>query len=77
MDLAPAEAVYVGDDWDKDVLAARNAGMRPVWIQHHSVKRSWPEIKEPEVPLITSLEPLLELEELVPCFLPNKGHLYY
>jgi len=43
MRIAPAEAVYVGDDWRNDVCGARDAGLQPVWLKHHSVTRNWPE----------------------------------
>ncbi len=60
--IAPAEAVYVGDDWRIDVCGAREAGIRPVWLQHHSTSRKWPSVETP-VPIITSLEQLLDLED--------------
>ncbi|MBM3791300.1 MAG: HAD family hydrolase, partial [Acidobacteria bacterium] len=52
--IAPAEAIYVGDDWRIDICGAKNAGIRPVWLQHHSVSRKWPSVKT-SVPIITSL----------------------
>lgn len=58
MNLAPGEAVYVGDDWRIDICGARDAGIRPVWLQHHSVKRNWPNVG-PFEPTITSLDELL------------------
>ena len=57
MNLAPKEAVYVGDDWRIDICGARDMGIQPVWLQHHSVKRNWPEVG-PFEPTITSLEAL-------------------
>ena len=54
-------AVYVGDDWRNDIGGARDAGLRPIWLKHHAVRRTWPEV-ETTVPAIASLEALLELE---------------
>ena len=64
MGLAAREAVYVGDDWRIDVCGAREAGLHPVWLKHHTVIRNWPEVVS-DVPVITSLKPLLDLEELI------------
>jgi len=58
--LAPQEAVYVGDDWRNDVCGAREVGMHPVWLKHHSVKRDYPDVPC-DVPVITSLHELPEL----------------
>lgn len=33
MRLQPATTVYVGDDYVKDVIAARQFGLRPIWYQ--------------------------------------------
>ena len=30
--VAPDEALYVGDSFEKDVIGAGNAGLRPVWF---------------------------------------------
>jgi len=58
----PSEAIYVGDDFEKDIHGAAAAGLLPVWIKHSLVKRSWP---EPEictdVKVITGLDGLLEI----------------
>jgi len=62
--ISPSEAVYIGDDWRIDICGARNAGMHPIWLKHHSVQRNWPEVED-SVPVITSLEGLLELENLI------------
>jgi len=58
--IAPAEAIYVGDDWRIDICGAQEVGIRPVWLKHHSVSRKWP-VVETSVPVITSLEQLLDL----------------
>jgi len=62
--FSPAEAVYIGDDWRIDICGARDAGMHPIWLKHHSVQRNWPEVED-SVPVITSLEELLELGKLI------------
>jgi HAD superfamily hydrolase (TIGR01549 family) len=55
--VGPAEAVFVGDDWRIDICGASDAGIRPIWIKHYSVRRSWPEV-ETTAPVITSLNQL-------------------
>lgn len=57
------EAVFVGDDWRIDICGARNAGLRPVWLQHHSVQRNWPNVAT-QVPIITRLDQLLDLASI-------------
>lgn len=63
--ISPSEAVYVGDDWRIDIRGAREVGIEPIWIKHHSVERSWPK-GDASVPVITSLEGLLSIEDLLP-----------
>ena len=58
------EAVYVGDDWDIDIKGAVNAGIQAIWLKHHTVRRNWPCVAT-TVPVITSLEELLRLDELI------------
>lgn len=36
LDIAPDEALYVGDSYQKDVIGAGNAGLRPVWFNPHN-----------------------------------------
>ena len=57
LQIKASEAVYVGDDYRIDVGGAREAGLHPIWLKHHSVKRNWPEVQI-SVPVITSLEQL-------------------
>ena len=59
LQIKASEAVYVGDDYRIDVGGARDAGLHPIWLKHHSVKRNWPEVQI-SVPVITSLEQLLD-----------------
>lgn len=55
--LNPSETIYVGDDWQKDILGAQKAGIKPVWLKHKSVARNWPDV-DSTVPVITSLDDL-------------------
>ena len=61
--VAPAEAVYVGDDWRIDVGGSRGAGLWPVWLKHEQVQRHWPDVVA-DVPVITRLDQLFELDVL-------------
>jgi putative hydrolase of the HAD superfamily len=64
MGLKPSEAIYVGDDFQKDVYGSDHAGLHAVWIKHDLVKRSWP---EPDMHIkfdvITNLNQLVEIAE--------------
>ena len=60
MKLEPGECFYVGDDYRFDVCGSRDAGMRPVWLKHRSVRRNWPDL-DTDVPVITSLDELTGL----------------
>jgi len=62
--VAPEEAVYVGDDYRIDVCGAGDAGLSPIWLKHRRVRRNWPEVQT-SVPVITSLEQLLDLHSLL------------
>ncbi|MHC4230241.1 MAG: HAD family hydrolase [Planctomycetota bacterium] len=58
------QAVYVGDDWRTDICGAADAGLQPIWIKHHLLSRSWPDV-ETSVPVITDLESLLDIESII------------
>ena len=64
MNVKPSEAIYVGDDFQKDIYGAGHVGLHPVWLKHDLVKRTWP---EPEAHikfrLITDLKQLLEIDK--------------
>jgi len=64
MNLKPSEAIYVGDDFQKDVYGADSVGLHPVWLKHDLVKRTWPQ-PDAHIPfrLITNLEQLLEIDK--------------
>jgi putative hydrolase of the HAD superfamily len=59
--ILPEEAVFVGDDLRIDIGGAVGAGIQPVWIKHHSVRRTWPEI-EADFPVITGLDQLILMD---------------
>jgi len=62
MKIKPTEAIYVGDDFQKDVCGADYAGLHPVWIKHSLVKRSWPDPgAHTHAIVITNLNELLEI----------------
>ena len=67
MGIRASEAVYVGDDYRIDVCGAGNAGLHPIWLKHHAVKRNWPEVQTFS-PVIASLSELLDLKALDPRF---------
>ncbi|UYZ61825.1 HAD family hydrolase [Hymenobacter weizhouensis] len=49
----PDEAVFVGDNWVADVVGARNAGIRPVWLNRFGLA-----CPDAAVAVLTGLEPL-------------------
>ena len=63
--IQPSEAVFVGDDYRIDICGATAVGIRPIWLQHHSVRRNWPEV-ETSIPVIKTLNELLDLDRLLP-----------
>ncbi|MGD1974079.1 MAG: HAD family hydrolase [Desulfobacterales bacterium] len=63
LSLPAGQAVYVGDDYRIDICGARDAGLHPIWLKHHSVRRNWPAVKI-SVPVITNLKQLLELDSI-------------
>jgi putative hydrolase of the HAD superfamily len=63
MNLKPAEAIYVGDDFQKDVNGAGSVGLHPIWIKHNLVKRTWPEPESHfKYRVISDLNQLLEID---------------
>lgn len=64
--VAPKDAAYVGDDWRIDVCGSEAAGMHPVWLRHRSLQRNWPQVQS-AVPVIDTLESLLDIERLFPA----------
>lgn len=60
MGIASDEAVYVGDDWRIDVCGAAAAGLRSLWLRHRLVRRNWPDVETGTVPVIDTLDRLLD-----------------
>jgi len=64
MGIKSSEAIYVGDDFQKDISGSGHVGLHPVWIKHDLVKRTWP---EPDMAVkfdvITNLNQLDEIAE--------------
>ena len=61
MNIKASQAIYVGDDFQKDVLGAGSVGINPVWLKHSLVKRSWPDPgNHGPFRVITDLNQLLE-----------------
>lgn len=48
LDVAPSEAVFVGDTWSADVMGALRAGLRPVWLRFGRESRCLPHVWEVE-----------------------------
>ncbi|MEW6261779.1 MAG: HAD family hydrolase [Thermodesulfobacteriota bacterium] len=71
MGLKPRQAVYVGDDWRIDIRGAEGVGLRPIWLQHHLVRRNWPDV-ETSVLVINSLDQLLDHELMGPVLGPGQ-----
>jgi HAD superfamily hydrolase (TIGR01549 family) len=74
--LAAHECVHVGDDWRIDICGSQDSHIRPIWLQHRSVKRNWPQV-DTAAPVIQTLDPLMDLHGLLnrayrffdpPCF---------
>ena len=62
LDIKACEAMYVGDDFQKDVVGAGSVGMNPVWLKHSRVKRSWPDPNpNTKFCVITNLNQLLKI----------------
>lgn len=64
--ITRGEALYVGDDFRIDVRGSEAVGMHPVWLRHRMVTRNWP-AAETAAPVIDSLEPLLDIDSLIPA----------
>ena len=64
LEITAGQAMYVGDDYRIDICGARDCGLHPVWLKHHSVQRNWPEVQT-TVPVITSLKQLLDLDYIL------------
>lgn len=65
LNILPHQAVFIGDDWRIDICGAKEAGIQPIWLQHHSVKRNWPDV-ETAAPIITRLDELPDAIDNLP-----------
>jgi FMN hydrolase / 5-amino-6-(5-phospho-D-ribitylamino)uracil phosphatase len=66
LNIEPDECLYVGDDPVYDVVGARDAGMRTVWVNRDN-SMTWPqelESAEAEISDLYQLLELLQLEEI-------------
>jgi 2-haloalkanoic acid dehalogenase type II len=54
--IEPSRAVYVGDSPWADIAGARNAGLRPIWLNRH--RAIWPDDIAPPETEIASLDEL-------------------
>ena len=61
LEVAPEQALYVGDTPWQDVEGARHAGLGAVWINRHNA--SWPEDVERPPAVVTTFEELVALLE--------------
>ena len=59
LDIEPEQCLYVGDDPEYDVVGAREAGMRTVWVNRE--RRDWPSTWAQADAEITDLYGLIEL----------------
>jgi HAD superfamily hydrolase (TIGR01549 family) len=55
--LEPHEVVYVGDSWEIDVIGARRAGIRPIYISETGRDGATCIAGIPELPMALGLEP--------------------
>ena len=59
LEVAPAQALYIGDTPWVDIEGARHAGLRAVWINRHGA--SWPEDIERPPAVVSTIEELVAL----------------
>ncbi|MDF3129134.1 HAD family hydrolase [Kiritimatiellaeota bacterium B1221] len=64
MNLDPAEAVYVGDNWLADVQGAKRAGMRAIWVREHIPYETF-EPEPGDIPPDAEIHSLMELESVL------------
>jgi HAD superfamily hydrolase (TIGR01549 family) len=68
LDVDPAEAVFVGDNWSSDIVGALRAGLRPVWI-----RRSRPSCGIPH--LVAEFDSLESLKNYIQAITTSTGAL--
>jgi HAD superfamily hydrolase (TIGR01549 family) len=62
----PSEAVMVGDNWSADIVGARTAGIRPVWLNRRAAAR--PDV----LPDVIELRALAPVREVRPTLLAGR-----
>ncbi len=60
MDVAPTEAIFVGDSYERDIMPARGLGMKTVWLQGAN-----PRLPENPGPVDCRIFSLAELESIL------------
>jgi len=60
LDVVPAQAIFVGDSYERDILPAQQLGVRTVWLKGPN-----PRIPENAKPADFEISSLLELESIV------------
>ncbi|HPQ40250.1 MAG TPA: HAD family hydrolase [bacterium] len=55
-EIDPSQSMFVGDTWEIDVVGARGAGLKPVWVN-----REYAEPVRENVPVIPSVHDVLDL----------------
>ncbi len=58
---ATDDILYIGDNWERDIVGAINTGIQPVWIQRHTELTDV--CQDQTIPVITDLRDLLRLIE--------------
>lgn len=62
--MPPSEMIYVGDSYEKDVIGASDAGIRPVWFNPYGRLRKGREVKKTlEITRMEELERHIYMEE--------------
>jgi len=59
--LAPEAMLHIGDDPERDILAARRAGLHQLWLTRRP-GTPWPYLEHPPPPTLAHLGPLVEGE---------------
>ncbi|SDY10349.1 putative hydrolase of the HAD superfamily [Micromonospora pattaloongensis] len=57
--VAPSSIVYVGDNWEHDVVGPRAAGLRAVWLNRHGAPRPGGPVPDAEISSLAELPTVL------------------